>query len=63
MFYILTCFDVLLFRMTMKNKHQNLHFDSYFFAHMNVNVAAFLEFFIWIYSSVTFISGPLSYYN
>ena len=34
-----------------------------FFAHMMVNVAASLDFFIYIYMSVTFISGLLSYYN
>ena len=30
---------------------------------MKVNVAAILDFFFWIYSSVTFIPGPLSYTN
>ena len=34
-----------------------------FFAHMKVNVAVILDFFVKIYLPVTFISGPLSYYN
>ena len=34
-----------------------------FLVHMKVNFAAMLDFFIQIYSSVTLISGPLSYYK
>ena len=34
-----------------------------FFAHIKVHVAAIMDFFISNYSSVTFSSGPLSYYN
>ena len=34
-----------------------------FFAHIKANVATILNFFIQIYSSVMFISGPLSYHK